>query len=95
MDKVVKTGDKSVSYTHSMVQTSGYRPLEGQDFDNFWLILYTSHTFMPKRTYQPKKKQRAKVHGFRARMRTKDGKATLKRRRTKGRKRLVIAARPR
>lgn len=50
---------------------------------------------MPKRTYQPKKRQRAKVHGFRARMRTKDGKATLKRRRTKGRKRLVIAARPR
>jgi large subunit ribosomal protein L34 len=44
---------------------------------------------MPKRTFQPKKRQRSKEHGFMKRMATRAGRAVLKRRRLKGRVRLT------
>jgi large subunit ribosomal protein L34 len=43
-----------------------------------------------KQTYQPKKKKRAKTHGFLTRTKTTGGKNILKRRRRKGRKRLAV-----
>ncbi|OLS02718.1 50S ribosomal protein L34 [Tissierella creatinophila] len=42
-----------------------------------------------KRTYQPKKRQRSREHGFRKRMRTKSGRSIIKARRQKGRKKLT------
>ncbi len=48
---------------------------------------------MPKRTYQPKKRKRAKAHGFLSRAKSPGGKAVVLRRRRKGRSELAVKTR--
>ncbi|ATH09450.1 50S ribosomal protein L34 [Halobacteriovorax marinus] len=46
---------------------------------------------MSKRTWQPKRKKRLRVHGFLKRMSTAGGKNVINARRAKGRKQLTVS----
>ena len=53
---------------------------------------YQEFCAMPKRTFQPNRRHRAKTHGFLSRMKTKAGAAVLNRRRAKGRHKIAVSA---
>jgi large subunit ribosomal protein L34 len=52
--------------------------------------LVLGYTLFMSQTYQPKKRKRAKAHGFLVRSKSKNGRKVLKSRRQKGRKKLAV-----